>query len=95
MLRMNTQCDERAYVIVDAGELRERAAALLDSYRHGTDDAPYFVAQDIARLAAPYAIALTAAICQELNEHEIRPFARLLLTVAMGEYRSVLDRSED
>jgi hypothetical protein len=82
-------------VIGDADELRERAAEFLRAYRHGTDDAPFFVARDIARLPSPYAVALTAAICQELDEYELPRFARLLFTVAKGEYRSVFDRAED
>jgi hypothetical protein len=76
-------------------DLREHASEFLRSYQHGTDDAPYFVARDIARLPAPYAIAVTAAICQELNQYERERFTKLLLTVAKGEYRSVFDRASE
>jgi hypothetical protein len=65
------------------------------SYRHGTDDAPLFVAQDIARLPTPYAIAVTAAICEELNQYERPRFTALLLEVAQSRYRSVFDRASD
>ncbi len=86
---------EMAPVVGSVEELKERALELVGTYRHGTDDAPFFVARDIARLPTPHAIALTAAICEELDEYERPRFARLLLTVARGEYRSVFDRARD
>jgi hypothetical protein len=78
-------------VLAGVAGARERAAALLSTLRHGTDDAPYFVALDIARLPAPYAIAVTAAMCQEMKNSERPGFVELLLEVAKGEYRSVFD----
>jgi hypothetical protein len=82
-------------VIGDSDALRDRAAEFLRAYRHGTDDAPLFVAQDIARLPTPYAIAVTAAICEELNQYERPRFTALLFEVAQGRYRSVFDRASD
>ena len=76
-------------------EIRDRVSRLVRSYRHGTDDAPYFVAQDIARLPTSTAIAVTAAICQELDQYERPRFTALLLEVAQGRYRSVFDRADD
>lgn len=92
---MSDRAESEELVIRDTDELQEQAAAFLSDYRHGTDDAPYFVARDIGRLPTPYAIAVTAAMCQELNEHERRRFTKLLLTVAKGEYRSVFDRASE
>jgi len=92
---LSKQDDGDTRVIANEVELSERAAGLLDAYRHGTDDAPYFVAREIARLPAPYAIAVTAAICQKLDEFERPRFTKLLLTVATGEYRSVFDRTSE
>jgi hypothetical protein len=91
---MDDQHDKRMPEVSRA-ELTQRAQELLSTYRHGTDDAPYFVAQDIARLPAPYAIAVTAAICKELDQYERPRFAALLLEVAHGRYRSVFDRASD
>ena len=78
-------------VIGDAGDLRERAAEFLRSYQHGTDDASFFVARDIARLPTPYAIAVTAAMCEQLDEFERLEFTSLLLEVAQDRYLSVSD----
>ncbi len=89
---MNNQSDGQACEISDVQELTLRAEALVQSYRNGTDDAPYFVAQDIARLPTPYAAALTAAMCAMLDQYERPRFTALLLTVAQGQYRSVFDR---
>jgi hypothetical protein len=65
------------------------------SYRHGTDDAPAIVAQKIASLPTTYAIAVTAAICEELDQYERPRFTALLLEVAQSRYRSVFDRASD
>lgn len=79
-----------------AGGVREgRADELLRSYQHGTDDAPAVVAREIARLPTPYAIALTAAIAEQLDEFERLEFTNLLFEVATGKYRSVFDRAGD
>lgn len=82
-------------VVCDADELRERAAELLRAYRDGSDDAPFFVARDIARLPAPFAMALVAAVCEQLDDFERLEFTDRLLEVAKGEYRSVFDRASD
>ena len=74
---------------------REHAVEFLRRYQHGTDDAPFFVARDIARLPVPYAIALTAAMCEQLDEFERLEFTNLLLEVAQGRYRSVFDRGSE
>ena len=92
---MSNPTEGNVPVIGNADELRQRTAELLQAYRHGTGDGPFLGARDIDRLPAPYAIAVTAAICQELDEYERSRFARLLLTVARGEYRSVFDRAGD
>ena len=91
---MDDQHDKRMPEVSRA-ELTQRAQKLLSTYRHGTDDAPAFVARDIARLPTPYAIAVTAAICKELDQYERPRFAALLLEVAQGRYRSVFDRAPD
>lgn len=77
-------------VISSVDELRERAAELIRSYEHGTDDASALVAQEIARLPTPYAIAVTAAMCEQLDEFERLEFTNLLLEVAKGDYRRCL-----
>ena len=82
-------------VIADEEDLREQAAQLINSYQNGTDDASAIVARDIARLPAPYAIALTAAMCEQLDEFERLEFTNLLLEVAQGRYRSVFDRGSE
>ena len=87
--------EERGPIISDADELRERAAEFLRSYQHGTDDAPAIVAGDIARLPTPYAIAVTAAMCEQLDDFERLEFTNRLLEVAAGEYSSVFDRASD
>lgn len=92
---MTERTDSERLAIADEGDLRERAAELLRSYELGTDDAPAFVAQEIARLPTPYAIAVTAAIAEQLDEFERLEFTNLLLEVAQGEYRSVFDRAGD
>jgi hypothetical protein len=92
---MDRQVERPAIAIGTLEELRARATKLVSAYRHGTDDAPYFIAQDIARLSTPTAMALTAAICQELNQYERPRFTALLLEVAQGRYRSVFDRASD
>lgn len=92
---MENQSDGQACVINNVAELTQRAEALVQSYRHGTDDAPAFVAQDIARLPAPYAIAVTAAMCEMLDKYEQQWFTALLLEVAQGRYRSVFDRGSE
>jgi hypothetical protein len=82
-------------VIGDSDALRDREAEFLRDYRHGTDDTPYFVAQDVSRLPTPTAMALTAAICQEMDQYERPRFTALLLEVAQGRYRSVFDRASN
>ena len=82
-------------VIADEEDLREQAAQLINSYQNGTDDASAIVARDIARLPVPYAIALTAAMCEQLDEFERLEFTNLLLEVAQGRYRSVFDRGSE
>ena len=88
---MDGRSEQHSPVINDLEELRERASELLRAYRHGTDDAPFFVARDIARLPTPYAIAVTAAMCEQLDDFERLEFTNLLLEVAQDRYLSVLD----
>ena len=92
---MNNREETDGPLIGDTDELREQAAAFLSAYRHGTDDAPYFVARDIAKLPAPYAIAVTAAMWEQLDDFERLEFTNLLLAAARGEYRSVFDRASE
>ena len=92
---MSDPTEGNIFVVGDAGELRERAAELLRAYQQGTDDAPSVVAQELARLPTPFAIALAAAMADQLDEFERLEFTNLLFEVATGEYRSVFDRAGD
>ena len=88
---MSGKQDDGEPVIRDGAQPVELAKGYVDDYCHGTDDAPAFVARAVGRLPAPYAIAVTEAICELLNEHQRARFTRLLLTVAQGRYRSVFE----